>query len=112
MNLLRAEDIIPTNVRVIGKRKRDAYAFERLVINDRRPLLNKHPGGNGSRATTNRRQIPPWVKVMAKIGTRAYAAKVLLRYARHLKPAILADVVYVAVKGLTRAENSHYSAGA
>jgi hypothetical protein len=33
------------------KREDDAYAFEREKIAEIKPRLNRHPGGNGSRAT-------------------------------------------------------------
>ena len=37
------------------KRENDAYAFEREQISELSPRLNRHPGGNGSRVTPQKR---------------------------------------------------------
>lgn len=65
------------------KREKDAYEFERACIAEYAPPLNKHPGGNGSRASkirAPRRQ--PWEIEIERVGSKVYAARVLLKY-RH-----------------------------
>lgn len=77
------------------KRESDALAFERARIAECQPRLNRHPGGNGNRAT-HRRPLA-WEREMSRIGTRAYAARVLLRLARHLiDPSKLDEIRQVA----------------
>jgi hypothetical protein len=68
-------------------REKDAYAFERFAIADRQPILNRHPGGNGSRATPIRHTKYKWERDMERIGTRAYAARFLIGYIGHLMDA-------------------------
>jgi hypothetical protein len=61
------------------KREKDAYAFERARIADRAPARNKHPGGNGSTCTPRRApRKPKWLAQIEAIGTKAYAARILL----------------------------------
>ena len=55
-----------------------AYAFERELISRLKPVLNRHPGGNGSRARRHRE--PRWCREMERLGTRKYAALALLRF--------------------------------
>lgn len=64
------------------RREKDAYAFERAQIADLKPSLNAHPGGNGSRAQPVFE--PKWVREIDKVGTRRYAARVLLALAADL----------------------------
>jgi hypothetical protein len=62
-------------------REDDAYNFERERIADQQPDLNKLPGGNGSRVIPPRpRRRFAWEIEADRIGTRAYAAKVLLSF--------------------------------
>lgn len=56
----------------------EAYAYEKKMIAEMVPDLNKHPGGNGAKAA--RQYRPKWLVEIEKIGTGAYAARVLLRY--------------------------------
>jgi hypothetical protein len=57
----------------------DAYAYEVERIAADKPTLNRHPGGNGSKAIKRRAlPRPKWVIDMEKIGTRVYAARFLL----------------------------------
>lgn len=61
-------------------READAYAYEVQLISDLRPTRNIHPGGNGNKAS--KRRIPKWLSEMNKIGTRAYGARLLLKFTR------------------------------
>lgn len=61
------------------KREGDAYAYERKLIAELAPSLNRCTGGNGSRA----QKRPAYRKdafdrLIEKIGTRAYAARLWL----------------------------------
>jgi len=67
------------------KREADAYAFERQQIAELQPALNRCAGGNGGISKPKR---PNWLFVMEKIGTRAYAARLLLAVWRS-KPELL-----------------------
>jgi hypothetical protein len=63
------------------KREKDAYAFEVARITETKPTLNKCAGGNGNVVTPKRKQRDPkWLTVMNRIGTRRYAARLLLGY--------------------------------
>lgn len=53
----------------------DAYAFERVAIAEHRPARNKHPGGNGSRATKQRK--PHIRRTINGLSPRVYAARFL-----------------------------------
>lgn len=83
------------------KREKDAYAYEVKRIAEYAPCLNKHKGGNGSRATPTRAcayRPTKWEKaVEAMGGTRVYAARYLLTYWRHkINPEKLLDIARVA----------------
>jgi len=61
----------------------DAYRYEIERIADINPMLNKHIGGNGARCSvvkTKKIKIDAQTRLMNKIGTRAYAARMLLSY--------------------------------
>jgi hypothetical protein len=62
--------------------ERDAFQFERKMIAAAMPELNKSPGGNGGTVRTKRRTPRKTAdeKLMDKIGTRVYAARMLLRF--------------------------------
>lgn len=64
------------------KCERDAFQFERKMIAAAKPELNKSPGGNGGTVKTKRRAPRKTAdeKLMDKIGTRVYAARMLLRF--------------------------------
>lgn len=62
------------------RRESDAYGFERERIAECRPPLNKHPGGNGSRATPVRVRRQQFELDIERIGSRRYAARMLLRF--------------------------------
>lgn len=71
------------------KREFDAYFYERQRIAESRPALNKSPGGNGSLATPKRAErLPSWVKDIERIGSRCYAARLVLFYAPRLGIAL------------------------
>lgn len=56
-----------------------AYSAERKFIASRRPSLNRHPGGNGSRARLTRKaRKDKWEKCYDQIGPRRYSARLLL----------------------------------
>lgn len=57
-----------------------AYAAEVRLIAEMNPPLNKHPGGNGSRAKAER--VPSWVRDMSRIGTQRFAARLLMSVLR------------------------------
>lgn len=63
------------------KRERDAYAFEVKAIAEYQPALNKHKGGNGSRAMPLRTpRKSKWELELDRVGSRRYAARMLLRF--------------------------------
>lgn len=62
------------------KREKDAYAFEVKAIAERAPILNRHKGGNGSHAQIKRERRPKWDIEIERIGSRAYAARLVLAY--------------------------------
>lgn len=62
------------------KREEDAYAFEVLRIAEVSPHLNKCAGGNGSRVTVKRDRKDAWTREVERIGTRAYAARLILAF--------------------------------
>lgn len=64
------------------KSERDAYAYEVLAIAELKPELNRHKGGNGCRAVRRVERKPKWLKEMDAIGTRAYGARLLLKFTR------------------------------
>lgn len=60
--------------------EKEAYSYERKMIAELKPTLNKHPGGNGSKATPETKyRKDAFDRLIDKIGTRAYAARILLR---------------------------------
>jgi hypothetical protein len=70
------------NVEVLERFKKEADAYRREIelIAELKPKLNKHRGGNGSKALKPPREgVSAWQREMGLIGTRAYAARVLLR---------------------------------
>ena len=79
------------------KREADAYAHEVERIASHSGLLNKHKGGNGSKATPAlRHRKQAWEKEIERIGTRAYAARILLRYAYMFAPSKVEEFRRVA----------------
>lgn len=78
------------------KREKDAYQFERELIAAERPALNRHAGGNGSTVTPKIRRRYSWEIEMGRIGTRAYAARGLLRYWWALDPSKVEEIRRVA----------------
>lgn len=67
------------------KLERAAYKRERELIKELAPLRNRHPGGNGSRATPIRKpRRYDWEIEMERIGTRQYAANMLARFGIHV----------------------------
>lgn len=60
------------------KREKDAYSFEIQAISEYAPELNKHRGGNGSRAAPVRQVTPGWLNEIEDMGPRRYAARCLL----------------------------------
>lgn len=60
------------------KSEKLAYDYEKKRIAEDKPTLNIHPGGNG--CTAQKESNPKWLKDIEKIGTRAYAARLLVRF--------------------------------
>lgn len=61
------------------KSERDAYAFERATIEQHTPSMNRHPGGNGSRAVPRRApRKDAFEREIEAVGSRKYAARFLL----------------------------------
>lgn len=56
-----------------------AYKFEKAHIAATNPVLNKYAGGNGSKNKRATRTPKDWLEVV-EVGTKAYAAKLLLRF--------------------------------
>lgn len=62
--------------------EKDAYAFERDRIAEVQPLLNIHPGGNGSTVTVPRKaRVTEFEREYQRIGGRVMAARFLLNFA-------------------------------
>jgi hypothetical protein len=69
------------------KREADAYAHEIRLIAELSPERNKHPGGSGSRVVNCKPATPVWVREIERIGSRVYAARLLLRFAHVVDPS-------------------------
>lgn len=79
---MRQQGGVSVCINAYFKRECDAYAYEVVRIAEIAPTLNRHAGGNGSRATPAPEYRPDATdKLIAQIGTRAYAARLLLRFA-------------------------------
>jgi hypothetical protein len=74
----------------------EAYAFERAMIAKHNPKRNRHPGGNGARVTPVPQ--PKWLREIGRVGTRVYAARLLLKHA-HLVPASKLDAIRLVAYG-------------
>lgn len=64
------------------KRESDAYAYEVQRIATVKPALNKHVGGNGSKAAVKVVRLTKFEKLCNELGTRKVAARLWLLYAR------------------------------
>lgn len=64
------------------KRESDAYAYEVERIASVKPTLNKHIGGNGSKAAVNIVRLTKFEKLCEEFGTRKVAARLWLLFAR------------------------------
>lgn len=62
------------------RRERDAYAHEKLMIAELKPTANILSGGNGSRVQKVRIRRQSWEIEIDRIGSRRYAARMLLRF--------------------------------
>jgi hypothetical protein len=72
---------LPGEIIACCKSERDAYAVEREKISELKPLLNWHPGGNGSWAIPEKPyRKDKWDLECDRIGTRAMSARICLRY--------------------------------
>lgn len=56
-----------------------AYAFEKKRIAEIHPPLNQSKGGDGPRENSAHHPLIGWQREMKSIGTRAYAARLLLK---------------------------------
>ncbi len=68
-----------------------AYAREVVLIAERKPLLNKHKGGNGSRAIRKYYRRSKEEIEYERLGHQVYTARVLLRY--DLRPFLPASKI-------------------
>ena len=69
------------------KRECDAYQFEREAIAELAPSLNRHRGGNGSKATPIKGPRPDaWTLEARRCGTRLMAAAILAQKGIMLTP--------------------------
>lgn len=66
--------------------ERDCYQFERECIAERQPELNRHPGGNGSRARKKRLRREKWEIEIERIGSRRYSALILMKILHLVDP--------------------------
>jgi hypothetical protein len=65
------------------KREDDAFAYERKLIAELTPTLNRCPGGNGGRAEKCKPyRRDAFDRLIAKLGTRVYAARLWLNCAK------------------------------
>ena len=62
-----------------------AYAAEVARIALIRPVMNLHKGGNGSKATKRAARKDRWEKTLSLIGSRKYAALLVLAAVRSIK---------------------------
>jgi hypothetical protein len=69
------------------KKEKDAYAFERKMIFEVKPSLNKYSGGNGAHAQKIRIFKDKWLREIEKVGTRKYAARILI-HCEKVQPGI------------------------
>ncbi len=81
------------------KGERAAYRRERELIAELKPTRNRHPGGNGSRAARAARK-PGWLAEMERIGTRAYAARLLLKFDYRIDAAKKSILMAIAAEPL------------
>lgn len=63
----------------------DAYMFEKDHIAKFDCLINKCAGGNGSKAAKIRK--PKWLCEIEDVGTRVYAARLLMKYPQMIAPS-------------------------
>jgi hypothetical protein len=62
------------------KTEREAYRYEVQLIAKLSPPLNRNGGGGGNRTSRRAAIVPKWMRDIEAIGTRVYAARVLLRF--------------------------------
>lgn len=70
-----------------------AYEYEVQRIAEVKPPLNKHKGGNGSRATIKACRVPAWVKEIERLGSKRYAAMLIMRFGPHLVDPSKVDAI-------------------
>jgi hypothetical protein len=63
------------------KSEKEAYAYEVKRIAECSPPLNKHPGGNGSKATKPVVRKTEWEKLYESLGSRKVCARLWLLFA-------------------------------
>ena len=71
-----------------------AYAFEVKHIAKHINLMNKCKGGNGSKAAKNRK--PRWEIEIDRIGTKTYAARLLMKYLPYVDQSKVEEIRRVA----------------
>jgi hypothetical protein len=70
-----------------------AYAKEVEMISSIRPKLNKHVGGNGSKAIKSRKTKDKWQRTFERIGAQRYSAMLVIAYGKKLLPQSKLDEV-------------------
>jgi len=62
-------------------RENAAFSFEKKLVERLRPIRNRVAGGGGGRAfPAPQPRTPKWVKEIEEIGSRRYAARMLLKF--------------------------------
>ena len=62
------------------EREADAYAHEIKMIAELMPTANKYSGGNGSWCRKRRVVKLGWIREIERVGSRRYAARMLLKF--------------------------------
>ncbi|TCK87347.1 hypothetical protein [Paraburkholderia sp. BL9I2N2] len=76
------------------KSEKDAYQFERQRIDELKPFLNIHPGGNGGTVQKKRKpRITEFEKECLRLGSKVVAARLALRFGEHLVEPSKLDAV-------------------
>mgnify|MGYP000479244354 CR=1 FL=1 len=80
-------------------REDDAYAHERERIAALAPDLNRHPGGNGSRATQQAPRKFKWETEIERVGSRRYVARYLVSRCLHMLDPSKIDAIRSVADG-------------
>lgn len=96
---LRERDGTSVAINAFFRREADAYAYEIHRIEEIEPSLNRHCGGNGSKAEPERKQA--WEVEIDRVGTKVYAARLLLAFRNGINGLVSkVDIDWSAVEGV------------